>query len=282
MKYFLLIASLLILPFTLFASQDDFSKSKGTTQDVIPQLVSLTLESNATSLDLGEKALLTVTGTYEDNSTKALTSDIEWVMIPLDSVDVNGTVLTVLKDINTTLQAKVKSILSNSLNLELYWEINGYRLPPEPDPQVNNSTLLGIDSNDNGVRDDVERYIIQTYGKEKIIIEIGFQVSRAYDAVIEHPENAWETYKVLDDAMDCESYFRVFAKYLGDPLLLNKDEYILTSKRFKSIQLNTRERIRGYLLHEKKLSGGVFDSTKISELKSKCSFDVDTLLKARK
>ena len=87
MKYFLLITSLLILPFTLFASQDDLSKSKGTTQDVIPQLVSLTLESNATSLDLGEKEELTVTGTYEDNSTKELTSNIEWIITPAESVD---------------------------------------------------------------------------------------------------------------------------------------------------------------------------------------------------
>ena len=33
--------------------------------------------------------------------------------------------------------------------------VNGYLLPPEPDEQLNNATLLGIDSNDNGVRDDV-------------------------------------------------------------------------------------------------------------------------------
>ena len=31
--------------------------------------------------------------------------------------------------------------------------INGHTLPPEPDPKINNSTLLGIDSNNNGVRE---------------------------------------------------------------------------------------------------------------------------------
>ena len=39
--------------------------------------------------------------------------------------------------------------------------INGFTLPPEPDPVINNSTLLGIDSNNNGVRDDVERVIVK-------------------------------------------------------------------------------------------------------------------------
>ena len=41
--------------------------------------------------------------------------------------------------------------------------INGYKLPPEPDETLNNSTLLGIDINEDGVRDDIERKIIQKY-----------------------------------------------------------------------------------------------------------------------
>lgn len=44
--------------------------------------------------------------------------------------------------------------------------INGHTLPPEPDPAINNSTLLGIDSNNNGVRDDVEIYIYKRFSKE--------------------------------------------------------------------------------------------------------------------
>jgi hypothetical protein len=37
--------------------------------------------------------------------------------------------------------------------------INGIVVPLEPDPVVNNATLAGVDSNANGVRDDVERKI---------------------------------------------------------------------------------------------------------------------------
>lgn len=37
--------------------------------------------------------------------------------------------------------------------------INGIAVPPEPDSAQNNSTLAGIDTNNNGVRDDVERKI---------------------------------------------------------------------------------------------------------------------------
>ena len=46
---------------------------------------------------------------------------------------------------------------------KLVWnDING-TLPPEPDSAENNATLVGVDSNDNGIRDDVERAIYLQY-----------------------------------------------------------------------------------------------------------------------
>ena len=46
---------------------------------------------------------------------------------------------------------------------KLTWsDING-DLPPEPDPVANNATLSGVDSNNNGIRDDVERAIYLKY-----------------------------------------------------------------------------------------------------------------------
>ncbi len=37
--------------------------------------------------------------------------------------------------------------------------INGIAVPPAPDVAANNATLAGVDSNGNGVRDDVERKV---------------------------------------------------------------------------------------------------------------------------
>ena len=37
--------------------------------------------------------------------------------------------------------------------------INGITVPPEPTPAVNNATVAGVDVNNNGVRDDMERAI---------------------------------------------------------------------------------------------------------------------------
>ncbi len=50
---------------------------------------------------------------------------------------------------------------------KLTWsDING-DLPPEPDATANNATLVGVDSNSNGIRDDVERAIYLKYKDNK-------------------------------------------------------------------------------------------------------------------
>ena len=157
--------------------------------------------------------------------------------------------------------------------------INGYTLPPKPDKTINDSTLLGIDVNNNGVRDDVERYIINTYNNEKIAIEIGFQVARAYNTVIEDPANAEETTKVMDAAMDCDGYFNVHADRFGDPIIVKGR---IDSKKFESMNLNTKDRIRAYLQYNGALSGGVFTLTHTNKQKEKCTFDVEQMLKDRK
>lgn len=42
-------------------------------------------------------------------------------------------------------------------------DVLGNNLPPKPDPKINDSTLAGIDANDNGIRDDVELAIFESY-----------------------------------------------------------------------------------------------------------------------
>jgi len=257
---------------------DNNTNTENNETNLVDDNATATLKSLTLTLD--ETTDLSLQATYSNNTSKTLSNNIEWIVSPSDAVQITDHTLTAKKDSNVTVQAKVGNILSNTISLNITWVVNGHVLPPEPDKTLNDSTLLGIDSNDNGVRDDVERYILQTYGKEEITIQIGFQVARAYNSVIEHPENAWETDKVLSAAQDCASYFSSFAEFFNEPILLDKN--IVVSKKFKSIMLNTRERIKNYLLYNQKLSGGIFASTPLDELKVKCKFDVEILLKVRK
>ena len=157
--------------------------------------------------------------------------------------------------------------------------INGYTLPPMPDETLNNSTLLGIDSNDNGVRDDVERYLLDKYkDHHKIVSEIALQSGRAFQIVLENPENARETTKLMSAARYCYYYFEDFTDSYGNPILI--DNYIMEYK-YKELQLNTKDRIKAYLEYNHNLSGGVYRAVYGPEAKNLCDFNVTELLKSK-
>lgn len=44
--------------------------------------------------------------------------------------------------------------------------INGVQVPPAPDPTVNQATLKGVDSNSNGIRDDIDRLLASDFGTD--------------------------------------------------------------------------------------------------------------------
>jgi len=45
--------------------------------------------------------------------------------------------------------------------------INGIKVPPLPDTKINDATQAGVDSNSNGIRDDVERLLVKEFGANK-------------------------------------------------------------------------------------------------------------------
>ncbi len=155
----------------------------------------------------------------KDNSGKTIKKDITWIVKPPYVIRQNGTnVIVPLKDTDIKLKAKYKGIISNKINLHVKWIVNGHTLPPMPDEKINNSTLLGIDINNNGVRDDVERWIYETY-KHPIERGIFMQSVRAYQKVIVNPKNAHETALYEDEYLSCLFYWeRVSIKKSHKPL----------------------------------------------------------------
>ena len=239
------------------------------------QLIGLRLESNVTAMNLGEQASLSVTGDYKDNTVKDLTDQVAWVITPQGSVEINGTMLTALKDTNVTLQAKVGMLVSNTLNLNIYWEVNGHRLPPEPDPDVNNATLEGVDSNDNGVRDDVERKIYSTFNEE-VKRQYYMQEARHLQAMLADPEliqNAKEWQQKNNYILGCRSFLRRNHKVI---LKLENIQFV------EEATLTTKDRLRKYLKYDRELSGGVYSVPNELRVKSSCNFDIDIAVEVDK
>ncbi len=150
--------------------------------------------------------------------------------------------------------------------------INGVRLPPEPLPEENNATLVGIDSNDNGVRDDVERWIYTKFkDKHPVHIEVAMQSARTWERIFEDPSNP-ETTKMVDAALDCEVYYEI---YSTPNLIVSPNDEVFAQVKRKI--LNISERNIAFISYDKSLSGGVYTLTKTSELNAQCDFDTDKI-----
>ena len=148
--------------------------------------------------------------------------------------------------------------------------VYGYTLPPEPDKQLNDSTLLGIDANHNGIRDDVERKIVFLY-QEPVKIELMFSYARANQEMLQDPVgSAIESEAKMSRISDCEMYLINQKVNLGETL-----EYI------EANMYNTKERVKAYLQFNQALSGGVYGSSADDWNAKACDFDVDKLLKER-
>ena len=150
--------------------------------------------------------------------------------------------------------------------------INGHTLPSKPDPKINNSTLLGIDSNNNGVRDDVEIWIYQTYkDKHPIYIDIAMQAGRAWQKVLEDPTKAKEIHIAVSAPMYCEGYYKSYANKYGDALLVKQE---ITSKFFRrEVVFNTKDRLKAYWQYDTLLSGDTYTIPWSNELKAYCDFN---------
>ena len=238
----------------------------------------LLLDFNQTAIDIkeGSETDLTLYAHYDDNTTTQITSNIEWSIEDDSVVTINDNTLVALQEGTTTLQATYNGVKSSQISVMVYKEVNGYILPPQPDETLNNSTLLGIDVNNNGVRDDVERWIfleMKIYnGYEKIEQAIAMQQAKANQMALADPANTDDKpTKAITAGVDCWGWYQ-YSKQL--PLNDGSWDFMnaIDDKCF-----NTRERLKTYLEYDASLSGRVFTSTPTLQTKSQCETDIDGL-----
>jgi len=241
--------------------------------DSKPKVISLMLNKSNIQLNEDNTTTISVNAKYDDNTTVDVTNKVEWITSNSNIVKIDKNTITPLSEGTTTLQAKLNKQTTAEISVTVYKEINGYKLPPEPDPVINNATLLGIDSNNNGVRDDVERKIVETY-REPIKIELMMDMAEVGQEILENPVGLAKEHSDKMDKLDnCGSYL--------------EDQNIsydgLESIRFYEKNIyNTKTRVRAYLDYNLALSGGVYGSSPADWVAESCDFDVDTMLGAIK
>lgn len=143
----------------------------------------------------------------------------------------------------------------------------GRPLPPDPGA-AGKQTLLGIDSDNDGVRDDVQRYINLTYPDEPKVQAALLQFANEYQGL-------------LAQAGDREAGYQHAVKYARttDCLGYIKGEEGPTkiAPALHAVILNTRQRSLAYIAFSDSLAGQVIAGLPKKEWKNGCTFDVDAL-----
>ncbi|CAG1021317.1 hypothetical protein MTYM_00918 [Methylococcales bacterium] len=140
----------------------------------------------------------------------------------------------------------------------------GVNLPPDPG-EAGKKTLLGIDADGDGVRDDIQRYIYFTYPDDKKL-----RLGLTYYAK--------EFQCVLKDANDREAAYDHAIKmnrHVECLFYLKDEEAIDICNALRAKILNTRERSMAYITYSDNLGGRIISGAPMKEWKDSCSFDVD-------
>jgi len=184
---------------------------------------------------------------------------------------------TVLLTIALSIQAcspnlKKETVSSNAVENK---KTVTYTLPSSPNTKNNAKTIIGIDSNENGIRDDVEIWI---YTKHEHPIEraIFVQIAEAYQKVLVNHSDL----KVIVDkeykSIECETYWSLEAKDLGEAFYISSSRNL--THEIAEVILNTQDRMIAfddYTLAQEEYENEVRNSF---NLKSQCDFNAEVLL----
>lgn len=268
MKYLLLISIILFTGCnnskTSITAEENLTEQPTTKENIH-------INISKTELNIDESTDIIIT------NNEVILEDVKWIITPNKAIIKDG-ILTAIDNGEVSIQAITKDSKSNIVKINIIWVVNGITLPEEPDKILNDSTLPGIDSNKNGVRDDIERWVYSYYkDQHPIHIDIYLQKSRTYQYLLEHPNMTYDeviaTKPFFDAPSDCKSYFKYYFK---DKILINP----LSTSGFRKLYFNTDERDKVYFNRDHLLSGGSYSLTKIELLLGKCDFNTSNYNRA--
>jgi hypothetical protein len=142
----------------------------------------------------------------------------------------------------------------------------GRQLPPDPG-EAGKQTLLGIDSDGDGVRDDVQRYIYLTYPNEPKVQAALIQFANQYQGLLPQADDRDAAYNHAVKLM----------QHLDCLVGIKGEDFIKISPALRAVILNTKERSLAYIKFSDNLGGQQITATPLKEWKAACAFDVDAV-----
>lgn len=171
-----------------------------------------------------------------------------------------------------TLKAKNNKIAGVNIYDGKRLEFNGKLEPPAPDPIENDKTLLGIDSNNDGVRDDVERWINRKANNNQFFrfllrLEAKSRANRFRNLKL----NSEDTYNLIKRDLYVISACELEIVSLDKKI--NRDKFNLYISELRYVFENTKERVMEASKIMKKISGKSFVSPNKKNARKICSLE---------
>lgn len=171
---------------------------------------------------------------------------------------------TVQWQVSAAFRGQLKRVLSNVVQLAV--SAKAITLPPDP-AEAGKATLAGIDSDRDGVRDDVQRYIVFTYPESEKLRLALFDYSRSRQPVLvtssSTKDQLFAQTKTRLAAVNCLSYIAGFQASAG------------IADQVRRVVLNTPGRIAASASAEVRVGAYIYEPPE--DLKSDCRFDPDKM-----
>ncbi|WP_415406391.1 Ig-like domain-containing protein [Sulfurovum sp. CS9] len=242
-------------------------------KDDAPKVTSIIASQTLIELSEHNSTQLSITATYDNNNSEDITQKATYTSSDSSVADVDKGLVSTFKEGSTTLEVSYggKNI---TITVEVYEMIEGHLLPHKP--QDPDATLLGVDKNNNGVRDEVERWIYKdmpTYHHPEIERVIAMQQAKAYQLNLSDVNNTNDIpIDAVNRGIDCWAY------YIRSKQIPFNESYISMDKYLAKLQdkvFNTKERLKTYFQFNKNLGIRVFTDTQ--ETVNNCDTDIDLL-----
>lgn len=123
---------------------------------------------------------------------------------------------------------------------------------PMPDEKKNNATLLGIDSDNDGIRDDVQRWINENLKEQPEELKLAY---RQYAIAMQTALPTSNDKEASIQASHATLRAQVCLYKVGDEIGIESKDQIETRKKIKMLLLNTKERIKAELMADKNFHG---------------------------
>jgi len=264
---------------------------------ILMLLVACSLASTASALEvIAEARIESATGEPVQEGLRFWSQGYEGIVLNVQNgtedgsnrvssavVSLNGVKVLSPADFNQKVAELQRSIAphdqENILTVNLRSNPGGYllvqilgeptlNLPPDPGP-AGDETIEGVDVNENGVRDDIERWIGLNYrSSEKTRMALTQVYYPLQNFMIHARENdrdaVYNDMDVLQRASECLHY-------------IHPEEAYLLMRELKAEVLNTSDRTYAYLDSSRMLSGGSFPSAPFSKWNQSCTFEPDAL-----